>query len=144
MNKPLDFIRRQLPLIGILLLTVFVGAAAGLYFDVPGRIQSAARAKVAKPAAGHYSCPMHPEIVSASPGKCPKCGMALTLASEPQSAHAGRGAAAEQTEPHGCCAKSQSAGLNLPPGHPPIPGQNAHAGCAHEPESVPSAEKSAK
>lgn len=24
-----------------------------------------------------YSCPMHPEIRSASPGACPKCGMAL-------------------------------------------------------------------
>jgi hypothetical protein len=24
-----------------------------------------------------YTCPMHPEIVSDGPGKCPKCGMAL-------------------------------------------------------------------
>ena len=24
-----------------------------------------------------YSCPMHPEIVSSKPGKCPKCGMNL-------------------------------------------------------------------
>ena len=24
-----------------------------------------------------YTCPMHPEIVSDKPGKCPKCGMAL-------------------------------------------------------------------
>ena len=24
-----------------------------------------------------YTCPMHPEIVSAKPGKCPKCGMDL-------------------------------------------------------------------
>jgi len=24
-----------------------------------------------------YSCPMHPEIVSDKPGKCPKCGMPL-------------------------------------------------------------------
>jgi cytochrome oxidase Cu insertion factor (SCO1/SenC/PrrC family) len=24
-----------------------------------------------------YSCPMHPEITSSKPGKCPKCGMAL-------------------------------------------------------------------
>ncbi len=24
-----------------------------------------------------YTCPMHPEIVSATPGKCPKCGMPL-------------------------------------------------------------------
>lgn len=27
--------------------------------------------------AGQYTCPMHPEVVSDKPGKCPKCGMAL-------------------------------------------------------------------
>ncbi len=140
----MKFIGRHLNLIGILMLATLVGAAAGLYWDVPGRIQSAVRAKETKASAGQYSCPMHPEIVSASPNKCPKCGMALTLASEPQSAHAGCGAATEQTEPHGCCAKPQSAELNLPPGHPPIPGQNAHAGCAHATEAAPLAEKSAK
>jgi hypothetical protein len=24
-----------------------------------------------------YTCPMHPEVISSSPGKCPKCGMKL-------------------------------------------------------------------
>ncbi|WP_216368542.1 heavy metal-binding domain-containing protein [Limnovirga soli] len=24
-----------------------------------------------------YTCPMHPEIISDTPGKCPKCGMKL-------------------------------------------------------------------
>ena len=41
--------------------------------------------KEAKPAqtqAGvKYSCPMHPEVVSHQPGKCPKCGMTLRAAS---------------------------------------------------------------
>lgn len=27
--------------------------------------------------AGQYTCPMHPEVVSDKPGKCPKCGMNL-------------------------------------------------------------------
>lgn len=31
-------------------------------------------------AAGKYSCPMHPKVVSDKPGKCPKCGMDLEKA----------------------------------------------------------------
>src|SRR5918912_645516 len=30
--------------------------------------------------AARYECPMHPEVTSRRPGKCPKCGMALRLA----------------------------------------------------------------
>jgi hypothetical protein len=29
-----------------------------------------------------YKCPMHPEVISDKPGKCPKCGMNLVLAGE--------------------------------------------------------------
>jgi hypothetical protein len=25
----------------------------------------------------HYTCPMHPEVVTDKPGKCPKCNMTL-------------------------------------------------------------------
>lgn len=28
-----------------------------------------------------YSCPMHPDVVSSKPGKCPRCGMALRMVS---------------------------------------------------------------
>jgi len=27
--------------------------------------------------AAQYTCPMHPEVISDKPGKCPKCGMNL-------------------------------------------------------------------
>jgi cytochrome oxidase Cu insertion factor (SCO1/SenC/PrrC family) len=33
-------------------------------------------AQTRKPA-GHYECPMHPEVTSKKPGKCPKCQMTL-------------------------------------------------------------------
>ena len=29
-----------------------------------------------------YTCPMHPEVISDKPGKCPQCGMDLELKSE--------------------------------------------------------------
>jgi Cu(I)/Ag(I) efflux system membrane fusion protein len=29
-----------------------------------------------------YTCPMHPEVVTNSPGTCPKCGMELVLKKE--------------------------------------------------------------
>ena len=31
-----------------------------------------------------YICPMHPEVVSDKPGKCPKCGMELVMKHEGQ------------------------------------------------------------
>jgi Cu(I)/Ag(I) efflux system membrane fusion protein len=34
-----------------------------------------------------YSCPMHPEVESAAPGKCPKCGMTLEPRSRGRSEH---------------------------------------------------------
>src|SRR3954468_18319990 len=34
--------------------------------------------------AQYYSCPMHPDMVSLQPGKCPKCGMELSLSNKEQ------------------------------------------------------------
>lgn len=32
----------------------------------------------------NYTCPMHPDVVSDKPGKCPKCNMDLTLSKKEQ------------------------------------------------------------
>jgi hypothetical protein len=44
--------------------------------------KAAAKAEIPLAAAGQkvvYTCPMHPEVISDKPGKCPKCGMNLVL-----------------------------------------------------------------
>jgi Heavy metal binding domain len=33
--------------------------------------------KKTTPAKVQYTCPMHPDVLSDKPGKCPKCGMTL-------------------------------------------------------------------
>jgi len=45
---------------------------------VQAQRQKTARARTAK----RYACPMHPEVTSPKPGKCPKCGMRLRLIEE--------------------------------------------------------------
>jgi len=42
----------------------------------PDRLQGPVEAP-AREGAGVWTCPMHPEVKSDAPGKCPKCGMAL-------------------------------------------------------------------
>jgi hypothetical protein len=55
-------------------------------FDAPAATSVAEAAKASGGAGAHdhhgtgealYVCPMHPEVTSATPGSCPKCGMAL-------------------------------------------------------------------
>ena len=43
-----------------------------------GAARKASRAHAEQ--SGTYSCPMHPDVTSAKPGRCPKCGMNLTAA----------------------------------------------------------------
>jgi len=56
-------------------------AAAITLAIVPTIAQSATDAKPSStaPAAQKYTCPMHPEVISDKPGKCPKCGMNLVV-----------------------------------------------------------------
>ncbi len=44
-----------------------------------------------------YTCPMHPEVRSDEPGKCPKCGMFL-VPQEPKTAH---------VDDAGCCSEEE-------------------------------------
>jgi hypothetical protein len=37
------------------------------------------KTKKSKMETAHYTCTMHPEVVSDKPGKCPKCGMTLVM-----------------------------------------------------------------
>jgi hypothetical protein len=50
--------------------TVFAAHQATAVLDVT-------QTKKVKPAKVQYTCPMHPEVLSSKPGKCPKCGMTL-------------------------------------------------------------------
>ena len=122
----MNCIAKRINLLGILLLLGFTAVAAGLYFDVPARMQ---KSRPAATATEKYVCPMHHEVLSAKPGNCPKCGMALVATS---------GAALTvDSAPHGCGAEMENRCCNktaieapaLPPGHPPIPGFKTPSGC---------------
>lgn len=45
--------------------------------DTPAKGDEHKKAAGVEKAAVTYTCPMHPEISSPKPGKCPKCGMTL-------------------------------------------------------------------
>jgi len=61
-------------LLAVLLFGTFV--AAGCSGAKPAAKAETTGAAVQ---AVQYTCPMHPEVISDKPGKCPKCGMTLVV-----------------------------------------------------------------
>ena len=95
-----------------------------------------------------YTCPMHPEVKQAGPGRCPKCGMFL----EPRDAHEESGHAhghAHALAAPSCCGTAKPAPKPAPkagpveytcPMHPEVvqdhPGSCPKCGMALEPRSL--------
>ena len=60
------------------LLAVGLLLAYGSLYAVPVcHAEHSAQAAAKTPAAYHYICPMHEDVKSKTPGKCPKCKMKL-------------------------------------------------------------------
>jgi protein SCO1/2 len=84
-------------LIPIIVVAVMLGLAPAYDYSqtrATGR-QPSSPAKLAT----NYACPMHPEVVSRRPGKCPKCGMRLRVVkTESASARPAASSAAETND----------------------------------------------
>jgi hypothetical protein len=68
MKTTLNFI-----VVAAIALTLAVSACGSQEQKTPVTVQSSTTEKVL------YTCPMHPEVRSDKPGKCPKCGMDLIM-----------------------------------------------------------------
>jgi len=65
----------------LLLIRMFIVAAVIGFgcWPLPGAQLVSAQKRTSSQAARRYVCPMHPEVRSTKPRKCPKCGMSLRL-----------------------------------------------------------------
>jgi cytochrome oxidase Cu insertion factor (SCO1/SenC/PrrC family) len=68
----------------LIVALALIALVAGASPSGGGRVTAAgqARPKPQSKKTARYACPMHPEVNSGRPGKCPKCGMALRLVRE--------------------------------------------------------------
>ena len=60
-----------------LFTTVLIAGLLFVNFSVYQVYGQKPQSKVVKQDTIKYTCPMHPEVTKANPGKCPKCGMTL-------------------------------------------------------------------
>ena len=58
--------------------TLFLGIVFTSFFNMVNAQETTKKKNTTEQqVAKEYTCPMHPEVVTEKPGKCPKCGMTL-------------------------------------------------------------------
>ena len=73
------------------IFTILLGAfivCGGVPLRDSSNAMAQTRQKLRKKSTNRYACPMHPEIISTRPAKCPKCQMALRVVKNASSASA--------------------------------------------------------
>ncbi len=65
----------------IIILVIVLASGFGSFAQKSKNNQLPNKMQVAQ---NTYTCPMHPDVVSDKPGKCPKCGMNLNLSKKEQ------------------------------------------------------------
>jgi hypothetical protein len=61
----------------VMLMAIAILFSAATVFATGTNTAVTDTTKKVKPVKVQYTCPMHPEVLSDKPGKCPKCGMTL-------------------------------------------------------------------
>lgn len=69
-------------LLGCPLMMIFMHGSGGHAGHAGHQAPAGTRAEL-----GEYVCPMHPEVRSTFPGKCPLCGMELEMTEKASSGH---------------------------------------------------------